>query len=341
MRLLVTGGAGFIGSNFVKHYLSAHSDAEIVNLDKLTYAGNPENLREVETDPRYRFVRGDICDADVVDDLTNGVDAVVNFAAETHVDRSIGDPSGFLKTDVFGVYVLLEAARRHGAAMFVQISTDEVYGPTLGDPVREDAPLSPRNPYSASKAGGELLARSYFTTYGYPVIVTRAANNVGPNQYPEKVLPLFVTNAIDGEPLPLYGSGEQERDYMHVHDHCTALDLILEKGVPGEVYNISAGNHMRNIDMARLILRELGKSEDLIVHVRDREGHDFRYAIDSTKLRKLGWEPAYDAEAAIRDAVRWYVDNEAWWRPIKSGEFREYYERQYGERLREAEGSRA
>jgi dTDP-glucose 4,6-dehydratase len=260
----------------------------------------------------------------------------VNFAAETHVDRSIGEPEGFLKTDVFGVHVLLESARAHAVGRFVQISTDEVYGPAMDEAFDEDAPLRPRNPYSASKAGGEMLARSYFITYGYPVIVTRAANNVGPNQYPEKAVPLFVTNAIEDQPLPLYGSGEQERDYMHVGDHCSALDLIIEKGTPGETYNIGAGNHMQNIEMARLVLRELGKPEDLIVHVRDREGHDFRYAIDSTKLRAMGWKPRYDAKAALRETVRWYVENSAWWKPLKSGEFREYYERQYRRRFDEA-----
>jgi dTDP-glucose 4,6-dehydratase len=336
VKILVTGGAGFIGSNFVRMTLERHAYAEIVNLDKLTYAGNLENLRGVEGDPRYRFVHGDICDRAVVEDLVRGADVVVNFAAETHVDRSIGDPSGFLMTDVFGVHTLLEAARRHGVRRFIQISTDEVYGPALGPAFTEEDRLNPRNPYAASKAGGELLAMSYFVTYGTPVIVTRAANSVGPNQYPEKVLPLFTTNAIEDQPLPLYGSGDQERDYMYVADHCAAVDLLITRGQPGEVYNIGAGNHMRNIDMARLILRELGKPEDLITHVRDREGHDFRYAIDSTKIRALGWAPSRNAESAIRDAVRWYVENPGWWRPIKSGEFREFYEKQYRARFEEA-----
>jgi dTDP-glucose 4,6-dehydratase len=341
MRILVTGGAGFIGSNFIRMFLANHADAEVVNLDKLTYAGNLENLRDVADDPRYSFVRGDICDAAVVGDVMKGVNAVVNFAAETHVDRSIGDPSGFLRTDIFGVHVLLEASRSNAVERFIQISTDEVYGETTADPFKEDAPLRPRNPYSASKAGGELLARSYFVTYGFPVIVTRGANNVGPNQYPEKVVPLFTTNALEDKPLPLYGSGDQERDYTHVLDHCTGIERVLEAGASGEIYNIGAGNHMKNIDMARLILEELGKPADLITHVRDREGHDFRYAIDSAKLRALGWEPAFDAEEAILDACRWYVDNPDWWKPIKSGEFREYYEKQYGERLREAGESRS
>lgn len=336
MKLLVTGGAGFIGSNFIRLYLSRHPDCHIINLDKLTYAGNLENLRDVEHDARYRFVRGDICDRAAVDRATAGVDAVVNFAAETHVDRSIGDPEGFLKTDVFGVHVLLESAMAHGVRRFIQISTDEVYGPTTGAAFREDAPLSPRNPYSASKAGGELLARSYFSTYGFPVIVTRGANTIGPNQYPEKVLPLFATNAIEDTPLPLYGSGEQERDYTHVSDHCAGIELLLEKGEPGCVYNIGAGNHMRNIDLATLILKELGKPASLIVHVRDREGHDVRYAIDSSGLRSLGWTPRYDAKAAVLDAVRWYAANTDWWKRIKSGEFKAYYEKQYSDRLREA-----
>lgn len=336
MKLLITGGAGFIGSNFIRYYLANHADCEVVNFDKLTYAGNLENLRDVQDDPRYAFVRGDICDVEAVDDAMEEIDVVVNFAAETHVDRSIGDPAGFLKTDVFGVHVLLSSARTHGVRTFVQISTDEVYGPAEDEPFGEGAPLNPRNPYSASKAGGEMLARSFFWTYGCPVIITRAANNVGPNQYPEKALPLFATNAIEDKPLPLYGSGEQERDYMHVRDHCAALDVILEKGEPGSVYNIGAGNHMRNVDMARLVLEELGKPEDLIVHVRDREGHDFRYAIDSSRLRALGWEPKYGGEEAVRETVRWYAGNPGWWTPLKRGEFREYYERQYRRRFDEA-----
>ena len=336
MRILVTGGAGFIGSNFIKLYLARHPDCEIVNLDKLTYAGNLENLRDVENDERYSFVQGDICDEAVVASSMRGCDAVVNFAAETHVDRSIGDPAGFLKTDVFGVHVLLEAARAEGVSRFVQISTDEVYGPTLDCAFTEEDRLNPRNTYSASKAGGELLARSYFETYDFPVIISRGANNVGPNQYPEKVVPLFTTNALEDLPLPLYGDGKQERDYTHVIDHCSGIEIILDRGVPGEVYNVGASNHLQNVEMTHLILEELGKPESLIKHVRDREGHDVRYAIDATKLRALGWEPEFGAKAAILDTVRWYVANEAWWKPLKSGEFREYYERQYRERLDEA-----
>jgi dTDP-glucose 4,6-dehydratase len=336
MRLLVTGGAGFIGSNFIRMYLERHADCEIINLDKLTYAGNLENLRDVEEDGRYSFIKGDICDADTVDRAMRDADAVVNFAAETHVDRSIGDCSSFIQTDVQGVHVLLESARAHGIGRFVQVSTDEVYGVATERPFTEDDRLRPRNPYSASKAGGDLLALSYFVTHGFPVMITRGANSIGPNQYPEKVVPLFATNAIDDLPLPLYGSGEQERDYTHVLDHCAGIELVLAKGEPGEIYNIGAGNHMRNIDMAKLILNELGKPESLIAHVRDREGHDFRYAIDSTKIGSIGWKPAFGAEDAVRDAVRWYARNAEWWRPIKSGEFREYYEKHYGERLSEA-----
>jgi dTDP-glucose 4,6-dehydratase len=338
MRILVTGGAGFIGSNFIRIYMDRHPDCEVVNLDKLTYAGNLENLREVEDDSRYSFVQGDICDREGVDSLMRDVDAVVNFAAETHVDRSIGDSSSFIQTDVLGVHVLLESARMHGVKRFVQVSTDEVYGVAGERAFTEEDRLRPRNPYSASKAGGDLLALSYFVTHEFPVMITRGANSIGPNQYPEKVVPLFVTNAIDDMPLPLYGSGEQERDYTHVFDHCAGIETVLEKGEPGEVYNIGAGNHMRNIDMARLILKELGKPAELITHVRDREGHDFRYAIDSTKVRSLGWKPRFDASEAILDAVSWYVENPDWWRPIKSGEFREFYEKLYGDRLREAGG---
>lgn len=335
--LLVTGGAGFIGSNFVRHAL-AHTDDRVVVLDKLTYAGSLKSLTDVERHDRFEFIKGDIADGDLVARTLqeHRPTAILNFAAETHVDRSIGDPSGFLKTDVFGVHTLLEASRKHEVERFIQISTDEVYGTALDTAFGEDDRLNPRNPYSASKAGGELLARSYFITYGTPVIVTRAANNIGPNQYPEKALPLFTTNAMEDKPLPLYGSGDQERDYMHVDDHCTAVELLLEKGEPGEAYNIGAGNHMKNIDMARLILRELGKPEELITHVRDREGHDFRYAMDSTKLRALGWAPTRDAETAIRDSVRWYVENPGWWQPIKSGKFREFYEKQYRARFEEA-----
>ncbi len=350
MKILVTGGAGFIGSNFIRYMLNRsalHTDGgqafrvqsselQIINLDKLTYAGNLANLKDIENDPRYRFIKGDICDAAAVKEAMVGCEAVVNFAAETHVDRSIEEPEGFLKTDILGVHVLLEEVKGQKAKgkniLFLQISTDEVYGSIAEGAFKETDVLHPSSPYSASKAGGELLARAYWTTYGLPVIISRAANNIGPYQYPEKVVPLFVTNALQDEALPIYGDGLQVRDYMHVQDHCSALALLLEKGEPGEIYNIGAGNEMRNIDMAKFILRELGKPESLLKHVTDRPGHDRRYAVDSSKLRALGWQPEYDAESALRDTLRWYADNRAWWEPIKSGEFRAYYERMYGKR---------
>jgi len=332
MRLLVTGGAGFIGSNFIHLVLARRPGWEVVNLDKLTYAGNLDNLRAVEKDLRYRFVRGDICDEQVVNGLVPGCDAIVNFAAETHVDRSIGDPASFLRTDVFGVHVLLEAARRSGLSRFLQISTDEVYGSIEKGAFRETDPLNPSSPYSASKAAGELLARSYWVTYQTPVLITRGANNIGPYQYPEKVVPLFITNALEGKELPIYGDGLQVRDYMYVGDHCEGLLTVLERGEPGEIYNVGAGNEMANIDMARFLLRALGKPESFLRHVTDRPGHDRRYAIDSSKLRALGWEPKYGPEQALQATVDWYVAHPEWWQPIKSGEFRKFYEQHYANR---------
>ena len=330
MKLLVTGGAGFIGSNFIRHILRAHADWAVVNLDKLTYAGNPENLAEVESDPRYAFVKGDICDRETARGAAEGCDAIVNFAAESHVDRSISDPSGFLRTDIFGVYILLEIVRDMGLQRMIQISTDEVYGAIEEGAFTEDDRLRPSNPYSASKAGGELLAHSYWRTYGTPVIVTRATNNIGPNQYPEKMLPLFITNALEDKPLPIYGDGLQMRDWMHVEDHCRALDRLLQRGQAGEVYNIGGSPVATNMKVARTVLRKLGKPESLIACVKDRPGHDRRYAVDSSKLRALGWRPTYDLESALDATIEWYRNNEAWWRKIKSGEFLEYYRTHYG-----------
>jgi dTDP-glucose 4,6-dehydratase len=332
MRILITGGAGFIGSNFIHLLLEKRPESEIINLDKLTYAGNPANLKDIEKDSRYCFNQGDICDPAAVKSAIAGCEAVVNFAAETHVDRSIEDPAAFLKTDILGVQVLLEEARRAGVKKFIQISTDEVYGSILQGAFKETDPLNPSSPYSASKAGGELLARAYWITYQFPVIVTRAANNIGPYQYPEKVVPLFVTNALEDKPLPVYGDGLQARDYMHVYDHCTALDLLLDRGEPGEIYNIGAGNEMPNIEMTKFILKAVGKPESLIKHVTDRPGHDRRYAVDAGKLRALGWQPKYNAEQALSHTAQWYMSHREWWEPIKSGEFREYYERMYGKR---------
>ena len=330
MRILVTGGCGFIGSNFVRYTLKHYPDAQVINLDKLTYAGNPENLADLADDPRYQFVQGDICNTEVVDPIfAEGLDFAFNFAAETHVDRSIGDPGGFILTDTYGVYVLLEAARKHNCGRFIQISTDEVYGSIESGEFHETDPLLPRNPYSASKAGGDRLAYSYSCTYGLPVVITRASNNLGPNQYPEKVIPLFVTNAIDDQPVPLYGDGQNIRDWLYVEDHCSGLWAAAEKGEAGEVYNIGGGNETKNIDLTMGILNLLQKPESLIQPVTDRIGHDRRYALCCDKLKALGWEPIYDFETALKTTVEWYVANESWWRKIKSGDFRKYYEAHY------------
>ena len=333
MRLLVTGGAGFIGSNFIHLVLAERPEWEIVNLDKLTYAGNPANLKDVEGDPRYRFIKGDICDEAAVADAIQGCDSVVNFAAETHVDRSIMDPMAFLRTDITGTFTLLEAVRAGKAKRLLQVSTDEVYGSIPEGAADETWPLKPSSPYAASKAGADLLALSYWTTYQTDIVITRGANNIGPYQYPEKVLPLFVTNALEDTPLPLYGDGLQVRDYTYVEDHCRGILLALEQGASGEVYNVGAGNEMPNIEMARFLLATLGKHESLIKHVKDRPGHDRRYAINSGKLRALGWQPRHDAMQALRATTRWYADNRWWWEPIKSGRlYQDYYRRQYEQR---------
>ncbi len=329
MRLVVTGGAGFIGSNFIRFMLRRHDDATIVNLDKLTYAGNPANLREVERDPRYTFIHGDICDPDAVRSALRGADAVINFAAETHVDRSISGPQDFIRTDVLGTHTLLEAVRDLGVERYVQVSTDEVYGSTESGSFTEESPLDPSSPYSASKAAGDLLVLAYGRTYGAPVLVTRSSNNYGPYQYPEKIIPLFVTNAIDDEPLPVYGDGLNVRDWLYVDDNCAAIDTVLRRGDVGGVYNIGAGEEVKNLTLTRAILRLLGKSPDLIRFVADRPGHDRRYSIDCAKVRALGWHPATSFKTGLERTVAWYRDNPGWWRAIKSGEWREYYERQY------------
>src|SRR5437870_12330168 len=332
MKILVTGGAGFIGSNFVRHVLTAHADDAVINFDKLTYAGNLENLRDVETDPRYRFVRGDIGDRAQVLEAMEGVDAVVHFAAETHVDRSNAGAAEFLSTNVTGTFTLLEAARELKVARFVAIGTDEVYGSIAKGAARELDPLNPSNPYSASKAAADLLARAYWTTHRLPVIVTRSSNNFGPYQYPEKVIPLFITNALEDTPLPLYGDGKNVRDWLYVLDNCAAIDLVLRKGKDGEVYNIGGGHEVENIALTREILRLTGKPDTLIRPVTDRPGHDRRYSVDSTKIGQLGWAPRYPFASALETTVRWYREHETWWRPLKSGEFRAWYERQYGNR---------
>jgi len=331
MRLLVTGGCGFIGSNFIRHVLDEHPEDEVLNLDKLTYAGNPENLAEVEQSPRYFFHKGDICDAeDVERAFTWSPDAAVNFAAETHVDRSISSPEAFVRTDVLGTYRLLEQARALGIR-FLQISTDEVYGSISEGSFTEESPLRPNSPYAASKAGADLLVRSYVRTYGSDAVIVRSSNNYGPFQYPEKVIPLFVTNLLEGRKVPLYGEGSNVRDWLFVRDNCRAIDLVLRSGLSGEAYNIGAGQEKTNLELTHAILDMLGAGEEAIEHVTDRLGHDFRYSIDSSKLRELGWEPRQDFEGGLRETVQWYRDNTAWWEPIKSGEFRRYYLDKYGD----------
>jgi dTDP-glucose 4,6-dehydratase len=332
-HLLVTGGAGFIGSAFVRRLLARDAGARVTVLDKLTYAGNRANLAEVASHPGLTFVEGDIADAELVERLTAETDAIVNFAAESHVDRSIEEPGAFLQTDVIGTFVLLEAARRHGHGRFVQVSTDEVYGSVETGHSDEDATLRPRSPYAASKAGGDLIAGAYHTTYGLPVCITRSSNNFGPYQYPEKVIPLFVTNAIDDEPLPLYGDGLQVRDWLYVEDNCAAIELVLERGEPGTTYNVGGGNELTNLELTRMILELLGKPETLVRSVPDRAGHDRRYAVDSSRMRSLGWSPTTDFRGALADTVAWYREHPDWWRPLKDGEYLDYYRRQYGDRL--------
>ncbi len=328
---LVTGGSGFIGSNFVRYILHKISDSRVVNLDKLTYAGNPANLYDIENDDRYTFVHGDICDPEIVGEVFRNLkpDIVINFAAETHVDRSIGSPDDFIRTDVFGVFTLLEASKQYGISLFLQVSTDEVYGSIDEGSFQEDDQLLPSSPYSASKAGGDRLAYSYFVTYDLPVIITRASNNYGPNQYPEKLIPLFVTNALENRPLPVYGDGKNVRDWLFVTDHCSAIDFILRNGDNGEVYNVGGGNELMNIEITHSILEHLGKDKKLIQHVEDRKGHDLRYSLDCAKLRQLGWEPRHSFPEALAETVDWYKSNEEWWKPIKSGEFRNYYKNHY------------
>ena len=334
VEVLVTGGAGFIGSNFVRFALDTHPDWHVTTLDKLTYAGRLETLQDVIEHPRHTFVRGDVADPVIAAPLVRAADIVVHFAAETHVDRSILSAGDFITTDVFGTFVLLEAAREAAhLRRFIQISTDEVYGSVAEGSSRETDELKPRNPYSASKAGADRLAYSYFATYGVPVVITRASNNYGPYQFPEKLIPLFVTNLLDDLPVPLYGDGGQIRDWLHVTDHCRGVDLLIEAGENGEVYNIGGGNHVRNVDLTHRILALTGKSDALIRHVADRQGHDRRYSLDTTKLQGLGWTPLAKFDDGLADTVAWYQKNEWWWRPIKDADpaFRAYYEKQYGQ----------
>jgi dTDP-glucose 4,6-dehydratase len=341
MKLLVTGGAGFIGSNFIRHIFITYPKYQIVNLDALTYAGNLENLQDIaETEgggpqARYQFIKGDIGDAALVNRIVaSGIDAIVNFAAESHVDRSIDNAGVFVSTNVLGTQVLLDAALRHKVGRFIQISTDEVYG-SLGTEGKfvETTPLAPNSPYSASKAGADLLVRSYFETFKLPALITRCSNNYGPYQFPEKLIPLFITNALADQQLPLYGDGLNVRDWIHVADHCAAIDRVLHQGRPGEIYNIGGNCEKTNREITHTILNELDKPETLIKHVKDRPGHDRRYAIDCTKLcQELGWSQKYDFQSGMKKTIRWYLDNQQWWTRVKSGEYQEFYQRWYGER---------
>lgn len=332
MKILVTGGAGFMGSNFIRYLLRRYPDYQVINLDKLTYAGNLENLRDVEAEfgDRYRFVRGDIASAGTVRSVAKGVDAIINYAAETHVDRSIMTPKAFILTDVLGTYILLEVAKRYQVGLYLQIGTDEVYGSIEEGAFTEESPFAPNSPYSASKAGADHLVRAYGQTYGLPTIVTHSCNFIGPYQYPEKLIPLFITNLIEGKKVPVYGDGRNVREWIFTDDHCAAVDLLLHQGKAGEAYNIGTGEERTNLETTHAILRELGRDERWIEYVKDRPGHDRRYALDADKLRDLGWRSRYTFEEAIRATVRWYIENEAWWRRLKDGSYLDYYRKQYG-----------
>jgi dTDP-glucose 4,6-dehydratase len=331
--VLVTGGAGFIGSAFVRYVLARYPDLHVTVLDKLTYAGNLANLAPVAGDPRYRFVQGDITQRDDVRPVLADCDALVNFAAETHVDRSILDAGAFVTTDVYGSYVLLEAMRELGTPRALFVSTDEVYGDVPHGASTEDDAFAPRSPYAASKAGGELLVRAYHITYGLPVLTTRGSNTFGPYHYPEKLIPLMITNALDDHPLPVYGDGRQRRDWLYVDDHAAGIDVVLRRGVPGAAYNLGGGNECENIAVVRRILNLTGKPESLIRYVQDRPGHDRRYALDCARAHALGWRPVHAFEDALAATVRWYQQNVSWWRPLKNGDYARFYQQQYGSRL--------
>lgn len=333
MKLMVTGGAGFIGSNFIRYMLNKYPTYQILNFDKLTYAGNLENVKEVDNLEHYRFIKGDIADHELVGKLAKEVDVIINFAAETHVDRSIQDPFSFIDTDVRGTYTLIQAAMDAGHKKYIQISTDEVYGDfDDGGKAVEDSHLRPSSPYSASKTGGDVQVIAAHRTFGFPGIITRCTNNYGPYCYPEKLIPLFITNAIEDKKLPVYGDGQQIRDWLYVEDHCSAIDLVLHEGNPGEVYNIGAENEpeVTNLDLTKEILRLLEKPESLIDYVEDRPGHDRRYAVDSSKIRAMGWKPSLTFQEGLEKTVNWYKNNPEWWQKIKSGEYKEWYKQQYG-----------
>lgn len=333
-KILITGGAGFIGSNFVRYMLDKHENYEIINLDALTYCGNLENLSGIENNSNYTFIKGNITDKELVNDITPDIDYIINFAAESHVDRSIEDPEIFIKSNILGTQVLLDAAKKYEIKKYLQVSTDEVYG-SLGKTgyFKEDTPLAPNSPYSASKAGADLMVRAYNETFGLPVNITRCSNNYGPYQFPEKLIPLMISNALENKSLPVYGDGMNIRDWLHVYDHCTAIDLVLHEGKMGEVYNIGGNNEKTNIEIVKLILKNLRKDESLIKYVKDRLGHDRRYAIDSSKIQEeLGWKPKYTFETGITETIEWYLKNEEWWKRIKSGEYTKYYEKMYKNR---------
>jgi len=334
MKILVTGGAGFIGSNFIRYLLQKYPEDEVINFDKLTYAGNLDNLKEVENNPRYSFVKGDICDSAAVEKVVSQLGssgAIVNFAAETHVDRSILSAGSFVQTDVYGTYALLEAVKKFKISRYLHISTDEVYGSIEAGSFTEESPLLPNSPYAASKAGGDLLVRAYYKTYHLPVLITRSSNNYGPYQYPEKVIPLFITNALEGKKLPLYGDGKNVRDWLYVEDNCEAIDLVLRKGTMGEIYNIGGENERENLEVARFILKELNLSESLIEYVKDRPGHDRRYALDCSKIKSLGWKAKTTWEEGLRKTISWYQTHQQWWVRIKQkqSEFLDFYQKWY------------
>lgn len=336
MKILVTGGAGFIGSNFVNYMVDKYPEYLIVNVDTLTYAGNLENLKQSENKPNYQFVKADIIDAETMDHvIENGVDAIINFAAESHVDRSITNPGIFVQTNIQGTQVLLDAAKKYNVKKYLQVSTDEVYG-SLGEDgyFTEQTPIAPNSPYSASKAGADLLVLAYHETFGLPVNITRCSNNYGPFHFPEKLIPLMIINALKDKKLPVYGDGKNVRDWLHVTDHCSAIDLVLHKGINGEVYNVGGHNEKTNLEVVKELLKQLDKPESLIQYVEDRLGHDLRYAIDPTKLQKeLGWEPKYTFETGLKETVQWYLDNQSWWENIISGDYQNYYQQQYGGKL--------
>ena len=331
MKLLVTGGAGFIGSNFIHYILREHAGWEVINFDKLTYAGNRENLKDIENNDGYSFIKGDIVDRELISRLLqDGIDTIVNFAAESHVDRSILDASPFIETNIKGTQTLLEGARQYKVERFIQVSTDEVYGSIGEDKFTEQAPLSPTSPYAASKAAADLLCHAYWKTYQLPVIITRCSNNLGPFQFPEKLIPLAVTNALENKPIPVYGDGQNVRDWLYVADHCRALELVLQKGESGKVYNVAASREKTNVELLHQLLDVMNKPQSLMTFVADRLGHDRRYALDANKLtRELGWVPEYSFEEALTITVNWYLNNEPWWRKIKSGEYFKYYETMY------------